>query len=108
MSSIISLLRLAMLPLGMFGLFATPPDTLAQSLTFRQVLDRPERPVPDVKIQYDGGPNQYGELWLPKTSSTRPLPVVVLIHGGCWLSEYPGPELIAFLSDELRKHGVAV
>ena len=108
MSSIISLLRLAFLPLGMFSLFAMPPDTLAQSLTFRQVLDRPDRPVPDHKIAYDSGANQYGELWLPKNSSSAALPVVVLIHGGCWLSEYPGPELIAFLSDELRKHGVAV
>ncbi len=108
MSPIISLLRLAILPLGMFSLFAMAPDTLAQSLTFRQVLDRPDRPTPDITIQYDSGPNQYGELWLPKTSSTNPLPVVVLIHGGCWLSEYPGPELIAFLSDELRRHGVAV
>ena len=108
MSPFLSLLRLAILPLGMFSLFAMPPDTLAQSLTFRQVLDRPDRPLPDFKIQYDSGPNQYGELWLPKISSTSALPVVVLIHGGCWLSDYPGPELIAFLSDELRKHGVAV
>jgi acetyl esterase/lipase len=31
-----------------------------------------------------------------------------LIHGGCWLAELPGPELVAFLADDLRKHGVAV
>ena len=97
---------------GLIATFVVANDCAAQGLTFRNVLDRRDRPVPDVKIQYDSGPNQYGELWLPKNSSamssTAALPVVVLIHGGCWLSEYPGPELIAFLSDELRKHGVAV
>ncbi|MBL8510423.1 MAG: alpha/beta hydrolase [Betaproteobacteria bacterium] len=80
----------------------------AQSLTFRQVLDRPDRPQPDHKIAYGPGPNQYGELWLPKTTTKAPLPVVVLIHGGCWLSELPGPELLAFLSDGLRNKDVAV
>jgi acetyl esterase/lipase len=108
MSSIASLLRQALLPLGLFSLFAVPTDALSQSLSFRDVLGRAARPAPDLKISYDGGPNQYGELWLPIPVQAGPVPVVVMIHGGCWLSDYPGPELVAFLSDELRRHGVAV
>jgi acetyl esterase/lipase len=33
---------------------------------------------------------------------------VVLIHGGCWRADLPGPELVAFLADALRNEGVAV
>ena len=82
----------------------------SQSLTFRQILDKPELAIlrPDHKIAYGKDALQYAELWLPPDASKRPLPVVVLIHGGCWLSELPGPELVAFLADDLRKHGVAV
>ena len=82
----------------------------SQSLTFRQILDRPELKSihPDHKIAYGKDASQYGELWLPEVPSTDLLPVVVLIHGGCWRADLPGPELVAFLADDLRKHGVAV
>ena len=82
----------------------------SQSLTFKQILDRPERAItqPDHKVAYGKEKLQYGELWLPPSVSKGPLPVVVLIHGGCWLADLPGPELVAFLADDLRKHGVAV
>ncbi len=82
----------------------------SQSLTFSQILDKPELAAtrPDHKIAYGKDALQYGELWLPPAGSKGPLPVVVLIHGGCWRADLPGPELVAFLSDDLRKHGVAV
>jgi acetyl esterase/lipase len=34
--------------------------------------------------------------------------VAVLVHGGCWVSDYPGAELVAWLADALRAQGVAV
>jgi len=82
----------------------------SQSLTFRQILDRPELATtrPDHRIAYGQDAPQYGELWLPPAGAKDPLPVVVLIHGGCWLADLPGPELVAFLADDLRKHGAAV
>jgi len=53
----------------------TVKDLLAQS------------PVPaDFTIPYGGGPQQFGQLRLPKAK--EPFPVVVVIHGGCWLAEY--------------------
>ena len=81
-----------------------------QSLTFSQILAKPELKTtqPDHKIAYGKDAVQYGELWLPPTPSKIALPVVVLIHGGCWLADLPGPELVAFLADDLRKNGVAV
>jgi acetyl esterase/lipase len=88
----------------------TSASAAPQSLTFSQILTRPELKTtqPDHKINYGKDASQYAELWLPATVSKQPLPVVVLIHGGCWLADLPGPELVAFLADDLRKHGVAV
>ena len=88
----------------------TSASAESQSLTFQQMLDRPELKTtqPDHKIAYGKDASQYAELWLPPSASRHPLPVVVLIHGGCWLADLPGPELVAFLADDLRKHGVAV
>ena len=45
-----------------------------------------ESPEPDHRIAYGADPLQYGELRLPEGKG--PHPVAILIHGGCWLSEY--------------------
>ncbi len=88
----------------------TSASAESQSLTFSQILTKPalKATQPDHKIAYGKDAMQVGELWLPPASSKSPLPVVVLIHGGCWLADLPGPELVAFLADDLRKRGVAV
>lgn len=80
----------------------------AQTLTFKNILDRADRPSPDHKISYGDHADQYGELWLPKKAATSLIPVVMLLHGGCWRADLPGPELVAFLADALRGEGVAV
>lgn len=43
-------------------------------------------PAPDHRIAYGPDPLQFGHLRLP--AAPAPHPVVVLIHGGCWLSDY--------------------
>lgn len=81
----------------------------AQTISFRDILNRANRPAPDQKIAYGTHADQYGELWLPTLSSNAAKPpVVILVHGGCWRADLPGPELVAFLADALRKQGVAV
>jgi acetyl esterase/lipase len=40
------------------------------------------KPKPDARIAYGGGPQQFGELRLPKGEGRHP--VAILIHGGCW------------------------
>jgi acetyl esterase/lipase len=41
---------------------------------------------PDARIAYGEDPLQFGELRLPKGDG--PHPVAILIHGGCWRSEF--------------------
>jgi acetyl esterase/lipase len=63
------------------------------------------RPVASHRIHYGEGPEQFGELWLP--DGAGPFPVVVLIHGGCWLSEYDIGYMARAAAD-LSRRGMAV
>jgi acetyl esterase/lipase len=83
-------------------------EPLVPLLTFRNILDRAERPQATHQIAYGAHKDQVGELWLPTTKRAEKLPVVILIHGGCWRADLPGAELVAFLADALRREGVAV
>ena len=56
-------------------------------------------------IAYGEAPQQFGELRLPK--SAGPYPVVVFIHGGCWLNKY-GVDHVAAVSRALADDGYAV
>lgn len=78
---------------------------LAQTLSFQDILRRPAI-TSDVRIAYGSDPLQFADLWLPNGSG--PHPVVVLLHGGCWLAELPGVELTHFMADALRNNGFAV
>ncbi len=40
----------------------------------------------DETVRYGEAPSQFAELWLP--AGDGPHPVVILVHGGCWLAEY--------------------
>jgi len=86
-----------------------PMNATAELISFRDVLARPA-PKADLRIAYGKDPLQFGELWLParESGSTALVPVVVFIHGGCWLATLPGVELMAPLADALRKQGIAV
>jgi acetyl esterase/lipase len=57
----------------------------SQERNSRAVLTEPAPPY-DHKIAYGTDPLQFGELRLPKGAG--PHPAVVMIHGGCWLSQY--------------------
>ncbi len=54
-------------------------------MTWSEVQALPA-PAPGARIAYGSLPDQFGELRLPPGSG--PHPVVVLIHGGCWLQEF--------------------
>jgi acetyl esterase/lipase len=56
-----------------------------EPITWEEVLALP-RPAPDHRIAYGDGESRFGELRLPKGDG--PFPVVVLVHGGCWLAEF--------------------
>ena len=67
-------------------------------------LAGPARP-PDAggrreKIAYGPGPMQFADLWLP--AGKGPFPVVLMVHGGCWLSRRRQAQ-----HHELRRRGPA-
>jgi acetyl esterase/lipase len=55
---------------------------------------------------YGSGPSQFGDLYLPAAGVTRQPGVVVVIHGGFWLSTY-GLDLGAPLAHDLAARGWA-
>jgi acetyl esterase/lipase len=75
------------------------------SISFADLLGR-ERPAPTRSFAYGPSPQQFGQLWSP--SGKGPHPVVIMIHGGCWLASLPGVELMASASEDLRRRGIAV
>lgn len=80
-------------------------------VAFGEVRALPAR-QPDARIVYGSDDLQFGLLWLPSVSASvtatasRP-PVVVLIHGGCWLNAYDINHTFA-LSTALAQAGYAV
>ncbi len=65
-----------------------------------------EKNEPDKIIHYGQMPLQFGELWLPQTQKT-PAPLIIFIHGGCWLNAYDIKHTHA-LSTSLKQKGFAV
>lgn len=74
-----------------------------QSRNSRAILTIPP-PAPDHRIQYGSEPLQFGELRLP--AGRGPHPVAVIIHGGCWMSEY-GLAYMGHMAAALAREGVA-
>jgi acetyl esterase/lipase len=61
---------------------------------------------PDETLHYGPAPSQVAELFLPKAEG--PHPVVVLLHGGCFLKEYEGFPQTSGLAADLAGRGYAV
>lgn len=61
---------------------------------------------PDARIAYGAAQAQVVELFRPKGQG--PFPVVVLIHGGCFLAEYEGLKQTSGLAADLAARGYAV
>ncbi len=87
------------------ALLAFASSAAAAPISFRDLLSRP-RAKPTEVIPYGAAPHQFAELWLP--SGHGPFQTIVLIHGGCWLAELPGTELMAYMAADLQAHGYAV
>ena len=51
----------------------------------RTVLDRPAQP-PSYTVRYGDGPDHVADVWIP--SHRRPVPIVLLLHGGFWRHEW--------------------
>lgn len=86
---------------------AQDPHADARPISWRDLLDR-ERAPADARIAYGIGEEQYGELWLPESAGDAPVPLVIMIHGGCWQAAIPGTILQDQLNADLRARGIAV
>lgn len=73
------------LTLLIFLTMALPPDSRAQLMRVADVMALPIDP-PTLKSAYGPDELQFGELRLP--AGKGPHPVVVILHGGCWLNAY--------------------
>lgn len=80
------------------------PESQSPRILTAGDLARFESPAPDRKIFYGDDPLQFGELRLPEGAG--PHPVVILIHGGCWLAEYDITH-IRKLAAAMTRSGVA-
>jgi acetyl esterase/lipase len=76
----------------------------AQLLRPQDVANLPSSPA-DHRIRYGSDPLQFADLRLPKTGG--PHPVAVVIHGGCWITNFADLQIMAAMSDALTKSGVA-
>lgn len=79
-------------------------NTYAQFVTWNELIEV-EGLQADHRIYFGEDSLQFGDLWLPEGEIES---TVILIHGGCWLSAYPGVELMNPMADELRNRGFAV
>lgn len=92
---------LACLLLSAPVLAADPPPVL----TYKDLLARPAV-TGGIRLTYGSDPQQFGDLWLP--AGAGPHPLLVLIHGGCWLGEVPAFDLMNPMAKALSDAGVAV
>jgi acetyl esterase/lipase len=81
---------LVLLLLTLLTAYANGEATVNGNVSYSSVLEL-EYTAPDTRLVY-GVENpvlQYGLLWLPdKPATGKKAPLVVFIHGGCWLNEY--------------------
>ncbi|MDP5069997.1 MAG: alpha/beta fold hydrolase [Congregibacter sp.] len=75
-------------------------------VSFTSVLELDAR-KPDFVSRYGSEPSQTAALWMPPLRAAGPVPVVFLVHGGCWLSDYSA-EHIYPLAAQLASDGYAV
>jgi acetyl esterase/lipase len=94
------LLTACLLGLGTSGCTSAKPASL---LAWDDIARLP-RPPADQRIPYGSDPLQFGELRLP--AGAGPHPVAVVIHGGCWRSEFD-LQHVASASAALARAGVA-
>ncbi|NNE27213.1 MAG: alpha/beta hydrolase [Saprospiraceae bacterium] len=62
-------------------------------------------PLTPIRISYGSDALQFGELWMPE--STDKATVIMLIHGGCWLSQFDYT-LMDSMALDLSERGYAV
>jgi acetyl esterase/lipase len=94
---------IVLIPLALAVIAAVAIACASLGQSSREVLTRPAPPA-DHRVAYGQNEFQFGDLRLPKGEGRRP--VAIIIHGGCWMSEY-GLSYMGHLSGALAEAGVA-
>lgn len=80
-------------------------------MVWDDLLSRP-KPAPDATVTYGADALQLVDVWRPSTGSGQgragPHPAVVMIHGGCWQTAIAERDIMNWIADDLRTHGVGV
>ena len=80
-------------------------DSPKPIMEWKDLLSRP-KPAPDATISYGADALQVVDIWKPKGAG--PHPAVVVIHGGCWQTAIAERDIMNWIADDLRSHGVGV
>lgn len=62
---------------------------------------------PGVRIAYGDDSLQFGVLRLPRVQPNARVPLVIVVHGGCWISSFATIRNTSPLADALPQYGVA-
>lgn len=100
---------------ALVGVAACPPamaqikqPDLPRLMQQRSVSSLPAA-APSQTLRYGDAPSQLVEMFLPKDPAADALlPVVVMVHGGCWRSDTSGPELLRAAAASFVEKGYAV
>ncbi len=79
--------------------------TASEPMGWHDLLSR-EQPKPDETISYGDARLQVIDVWKP--AGDDPAPAVIMLHGGCWQTRYARRDIMNWIADDLRKHGVGV
>jgi acetyl esterase/lipase len=74
-------------------------------MVWPDLLER-ERPQESASVRYGDAELQVVDLWLP--AGKGPHPTVLMVHGGCWQTGIADRRIMNWISDDLRKRGIAV
>jgi acetyl esterase/lipase len=88
-----------------FAFIMSAPTAMAAPKTVHDYMTQPQAKA-DARIAYGAEPAQVVELFVPK--GLGPHPVVILIHGGCYLAEYEGLRQTSGIAADLARRGYAV
>lgn len=90
--------------LVLITLFFTQQIFAENFLNEKDILKLP-RDSATKRIAYGKDFLQFGDLRIPEGKG--PFPVVILIHGGCWLSKFANLEIMSPLATAFKKTGIA-
>lgn len=74
-------------------------------MTWPDLLTR-AKPAPDATLHYGDDALQVVDVWVPKGQG--PHPAVIMIHGGCWQTAVAERDIMNWIADDLRSHGIGV